>query len=143
VKYLPSKRVKYCWRIRCGSPYTPRIWPGHESSRHRLPLPAPSIARPSSSTSPGRMPKNGHAADPGFSGVAPGSGLIRIPPVSVCHQVSTTGQRPSPTTLWYHSHASGLIGSPTEPSRRSDLREAVFTGASPSRMSARIAVGAV
>ena len=31
----------------------------------------------------------------------------------VCHQVSTTGQRPSPTTLWYHSHASVLIGSPT------------------------------
>lgn len=31
----------------------------------------------------------------------------------VCHQVSTTGQRPSPTTLWYHSHASVLMGSPT------------------------------
>lgn len=31
----------------------------------------------------------------------------------VCHQVSTTGQRPSPTTVWYHSQASVLMGSPT------------------------------
>ena len=30
--------------------------------------------------------------------VAPGSGVMRMPPVSVCHQVSTIGQRPSPTT---------------------------------------------
>ena len=43
-------------------------------------------------------PKNGSVAEPGFSRVAPGSGVIRMPPVSVCHQVSTIGQRPSPTT---------------------------------------------
>jgi hypothetical protein len=36
-----------------------------------------------------------------------------------------------------------LIGSPTEPSRRSDLREVFFTGSSPAPISARIAVGAV
>jgi len=30
---------------------------------------------------------------------APGSGEMSAPPVSVCHQVSTIGQRPSPTTL--------------------------------------------
>ena len=30
--------------------------------------------------------------------MAPGSGVIMMPPVSVCHQVSTIGQRPSPTT---------------------------------------------
>ena len=53
------------------------------------------------------------------------------------------GQRPSPTTRWYQSQASGLIGSPTEPSSRSEAREVLATGASPSRMSARIAVGAV
>ena len=40
------------------------------------------------------MPKNGRVADPGLSLVAPGSGVIRMPPVSVCHQVSTIGQRP-------------------------------------------------
>jgi hypothetical protein len=36
-----------------------------------------------------------------------------------------------------------LIGSPTVPSSLSDAREVDFTGASPSRISARIAVGAV
>jgi hypothetical protein len=36
-----------------------------------------------------------------------------------------------------------LIGSPTEPSSRSEAREVFFTGASPARISARIAVGAV
>jgi len=27
-----------------------------------------------------------------------------------------------PTTLWYHSHASGFIGSPTLPRTTNDLR---------------------
>src|SRR3977135_2098532 len=91
----------------------------------------------------GSTPKNGLVAEPGFSLVAPGSGVIRMPPVSVCHQVSTIGQRPSPTTRWYHSHASGLIGSPTEPSSLRLLREAVFPGASPSARREPMAVGAV
>ena len=88
------------------------------------------------------MPKNGSVADPGLGGMAPGSGVMRMPPVSVCHQGSTTAQRPSPTTSWYHIHTSGLIGSPTEPSRRSDLRLVFFTHSSPSRIRARSAVGA-
>ena len=46
----------------------------------------------------GCTPKNGLVAEPGLSSVAPGSGVIRMPPVSVCHQVSTIGQRLSPTT---------------------------------------------
>ncbi len=64
----------------------------------RLPLAAPSCSLPSASTICGTMPKNGRVAEPGFRRVAPGSGVIRMPPVSVCHQVSTIGQRPSPTT---------------------------------------------
>ena len=44
------------------------------------------------------MPGSGSVAEPAFSAVAPGSGEMRMPPVSVCHQVSTIGQRPSPTT---------------------------------------------
>ncbi|MEY3269557.1 MAG: acetate--CoA ligase, partial [Pseudomonadota bacterium] len=40
----------------------------------------------------------GSVAEPGLSAVAPGNGLISAPPVSVCHQVSTMGQRLSPTT---------------------------------------------
>ncbi len=82
-------------------------------------------------------------ADPGFRGVAPGKGEISAPPVSVCHQVSTIGQRPSPTTRWYQSQASGLIGSPTVPSSRSEAREVRVTGSSPSRIRARMPVGAV
>ena len=39
------------------------------------------------------------ALKPGLVVVAPGSGVIRCPPVSVCHHVSTIGQRPSPT-MW-------------------------------------------
>ena len=75
--------------------------------------------------------------------VSPGSGVIMIAPVSVCHQVSTIGQRPPPTVSWYQSQARGLIGSPTEPSRRSELRSCFSTCSSPHFMQARIAVGAV
>ena len=88
-------------------------------------------------------PKKGRVAEPALRSVAPGSGVIMMPPVSVCHQVSTIGTLPSPTTLKYHSQASGLIGSPTEPSTCSDLREVFFTWLSPAPISARSAVGAV
>ena len=98
---------------------------------------------PFSSTSAGFTPKNGRVAEPGFCAIAPGRGVMRMPPVSVCHQVSTMGQRPSPTTRWYHSHASGLIGSPTLPKRRSEARLVRVTKSSPAPISARTAVGAV
>ena len=35
-------------------------------------------------------------ATAGLGGIAPGSGVIMMPPVSVCHQVSTIGQRSPP-----------------------------------------------
>jgi hypothetical protein len=82
-------------------------------------------------------------ADPGFRRVTPGSGAIRIMPVSVCHQVSTIGQRPPPIREWYQTQAWGLIGSPTVPSSRSDERSAAAGWVSPHFMKARIAVGAV
>jgi hypothetical protein len=50
-----------------------------------------------------------------LAAVTPGSGLIMIEPVSVCHQVSTTGVRSPPMFFRYQIHASGLIGSPTLP----------------------------
>ena len=81
-------------------------------------------------------------ADPGFVAVIPGSGVIMIAPVSVCHQVSTIGQRSPPITLWYQSHALGLIGSPTVPSRRSEERSCLPGHCAPHLMHARIAVGA-
>src|SRR3546814_8195314 len=52
---------------------------------------------PASSTTPVYIPGKGNVHEPGFSGVAPGSGVRIWPPVSVCHQVSTIGQRPLPT----------------------------------------------
>ena len=76
-------------------------------------------------------------------GVAPGSGVIMWPPVSVCHQVSTIGQRSSPTTVWYHIQASGLIGSPTVPRMRRLDRSYFFGRSPPALISERIAVGAV
>jgi len=42
-----------------------------------------------------------------------------------------------------HRHASGLMGSPALPMMRSEPRSCRWTGASPKRMSARIAVGEV
>ena len=89
------------------------------------------------------MPGKGTVAEPGFVAVIPGSGVIMMAPVSVCHQVSTMGVLPLPMCSWYHIHASGLIGSPTEPSKRSDDRSCFAGHASPQRMNARIAVGAV
>ncbi len=67
-------------------------------------------------------PGNGSVAEPGLVAIAPGSGEIMVAPVSVCHQVSTMGQRPRPITSRYHIQASGLMGSPTLPSSRSELQ---------------------
>ena len=81
-------------------------------------------------------------AEPGLVAVMPGSGVIMIAPVSVCHQVSTIGQRSPPITLWYQSHAFGLIGSPTVPSRRREERSCLLGHSAPHLMHALIAVGA-
>ena len=110
---------------------------------HSLPDTPSGTSLPWSSRITGSTPKNGRLALPGFRVCAPGSGVIRMPPVSVCHHVSTTGIFPWPTTLRYHSHTSGLIGSPTDPSSLRLARLRLRTGSSPSRMSARMAVGAV
>ena len=104
---------------------------------------APVISSPLLSRRAGFTPKNGKVAEPGFKSVTPGNGVIIMDPVSVCHQVSTIGQRPSPMTLKYHSHASGFIGSPTDPRIRRELRDVALTGSSPTAIRARIAVGAV
>ncbi len=106
------------------SPHTVRAWPGQGEARHNAPeTELPSSTWPScGSTTTGRTPKNGSVAEPGLVGVTPGSGVISTPPVSVCHQVSITAQRASPTTSWYQRQISGLIGSPTEPRMRSESR---------------------
>src|SRR4029078_8543767 len=68
---------------------------------------------------------------------------MTIEPVSVCHQVSTIGQRLWPMCSRYHIHASGLIGSPTGPRRRSRERSCFAGQGAPHFMNARMAGGAV
>src|SRR5579872_6696808 len=92
-----------------------------------------------SGTTPGR----GLVQLPGLVAVTPGSGLIMIAPVSVCHQVSTIGHRSRPITRRYHIQASGLIGSPTLPSTRNELSRYAAGICSPHFMKVRIVVGAV
>src|SRR6185436_8862740 len=116
---------------------------GHGRLMTRMPpLPLPTGCAVSSTIS-AKMPGSASVAYPGLVGGAPGSGEIMWPPVSVCHQVSTIGQRTPPTVSWYHIHASGLIGSPTVPRIRSDDRLYFFGRSPPALISERIAVGAV
>ena len=68
---------------------------------------------------------------------------MRIIPVSVCHHVSTMGQRPPPIASWYHIQASGLMGSPTVPSSRRLERSCLPGYSSPHFTKVRMAVGAV
>ena len=75
--------------------------------------PPTSMRSPSESSRSAVNPGSGFVALPGLVDVTPGSGEITIAPVSVCHHVSTIGQRLPPMCSWYHIHASGLIGSPT------------------------------
>src|SRR3954452_24535091 len=112
----------------------------------RLSVSAPppsSTIEPSFFTTAASTPGNGCVAEPGLVFVMPGSGVIMMWPVSVCHHVSTIGQRSPPITLWYQAHAFGLIGSPTDPSRRSDDRSCFSGYSSPHLMHARMAVGEV
>jgi hypothetical protein len=105
----------------------PRSMPGHGwviTSQPPWFLPT---GLPRGSTIAGMIPGSGLVQLPGFVGIAPGRGLIMIPPVSVCHQVSTIGQRSRPISRWYHIQASGLIPSPTVPSRRRLERSCFFT----------------
>src|ERR1700735_4081828 len=89
------------------------------------------------------IPGSGVIADPGLVAATPGSGEIIAAPVSVCHQVSTTGVLSPPMTFRYQRHASGLIGSPTVPSSRK-LDKSWASGISrPHFMKVRIIVGAV
>jgi hypothetical protein len=66
---------------------------GHGFLRNSLPPEPRGTSRPCSSRTFGTTPKKGSVHDPGLVGVTPGIGETMIAPVSVCHQVSTIGQR--------------------------------------------------
>lgn len=98
---------------------------------------------PWSSTIFAEMPGSGVMAEPGLTSLTPGKGEIIAEPVSVCHQVSTTGTLPPPITSRYHRHASGLMISPTEPSSRILDRSWASGMSRPHFMKVLISVGAV
>src|SRR5580704_12420379 len=120
-----------------------RAMPGHGFFRTRNPPEPSGTDLPSMVTTSGTTPGNGRVADPGLAAIAPGIGVSMMLPVSVCHHVSTMGQRLPPMTSRYHIQASGLIGSPTVPSRRRLDMSCFFGHSLPHLMKVRIAVGAV
>src|SRR5215467_9689121 len=93
----------------------PRSIDGHGRVSARRPPPLARLS-PFSFLISAFTPGKGRVAEPGFVVVRPGSGVIMIAPVSVCHHVSTTGHLSPPMYRWYQTHASGLMGSPTDPS---------------------------
>src|SRR6266576_2662223 len=90
-----------------------RSMPGHGCLITRNPPEPSGTGSPCMFTIAGTTPGMGRVAYPGFAAIAPGIGLIMMCPVSVCHRVSTIGQRSCPITSRYHIQASGLIGSQT------------------------------
>ena len=109
--------------------------PGPAVEQHeiaaRLCLPRACRSRRRSRAGPRRT---GRVAVPGFGVVAPGSGVMRIPPVSVCHHVSTTGHLSVADYAVIPPQASGLIGSPTRAEQPQRFARARFTAPSPSRI---------
>src|SRR4051812_10035305 len=92
-----------------------------------------STGLPFSSTIAVSMPGTAKVAEPGFIGIVSIHVHILsiIPPVSVCHHVSTIGQLSLPIVLKYQDQTSGFIGSPTVPSSLRDERSNEFGIASP------------
>ncbi len=82
---------------RSSSPYNVRNMPGHGFFSTRKPSSPSGTSSPASLRMAASCPKNGLPADPGFCG-SPGTWVIWNMPVSVCHQVSITGQRSLPIT---------------------------------------------
>ena len=79
----------------------------------------------------------------GLVGVANAIGVIMMPPVSVCHHVSTMGAFRFPTLSSYQCQASSLMGSPTVPNTFNEDRSCFSTNSTPSLANALMAVGAV
>src|ERR671918_121865 len=121
--------------------------PGHGFLITKYPFLLEATELPSfSSTMSIYIPGNGNVAEPGFIGILSSisvQALIIIPPVSVCHQVSIIGQFSFPIVLKYHSHTSGLIGSPTVPNKRNEDRSNELGISSPNFIYIRNAVGVV
>ncbi len=121
----------------------PRSIDGHGWVSASRPPPTSTVS-PVSLRISAAMPGNGRVAEPGLSVVTPGSGVIMIAPVSVCHHVSTIGQRSSPMMLVI-PHPRFRIDRLADRSEQPQRRQIVLAPATrvPQLMNARIAVGAV
>jgi hypothetical protein len=75
--------------------------------------------------------------------MAAGKGDIMMPPVSVCHQVSTIGHFSLPITLAVPTSTLGIDRLTHRAERRSDDRSCFSDVVITPAMKARIAVGAV
>src|ERR687892_606034 len=93
----------------------PRTMAAHGRRNTRYPPPPGPTSSPCSLKTAASTPGNGFVAEPGFVVVMPGSGVIRIIPVSVCHHVSTTGVRPPPIWRRDPSPPPRVVGSPGHP----------------------------
>src|SRR5699024_1093193 len=119
-----------------------------------------STSVPCSSTTRVETPGTARVAQPGLDAVwgassakvpaganwgACGRGEQTVEPVSDCHQVSMKDAVPPPTCVRSHRQASGLMDSPTDPSRRTDERLYLPAGGPSGKapMRERIRVGAV
>ena len=98
--------------FRRGDPYSAFMGKAHV---HFLKRQGPWVSHRGSRTKTGCTPGIGNVAQLGFAGVTPARFEIKIPPVSVCHQVSTMGHFFLPIFSSYQCQASSLIGSPTVP----------------------------
>ena len=127
------------------SPHNVKSIPGQGLRITKYPLVFALTSFPSSSTTAISTPGIGRVAEPGFNGIVsnPGNGDNIMPPVSVCHHVSMIGHFSFPIVLKYHFQTSGLIGSPTVPSKRNVERSYELGMSSPNRINILKAVGVV
>src|SRR5947208_16954201 len=114
---------------------------GHGAVNVRRPRAPRRTGAPSGSQTSAATPGSDGPTAPGLVVLTPGSGPSTTAPVSVWPHVSTTGHRPPPTCSRYHSHASGSIGAPVEPSSRSDDRS--DPAGTPRRLNSPIAAAVV
>ena len=99
MKYFPGTWDQYVCLYRASSLYRVMSIAGHGFVITSQPPWCAPTGFPFSSTTSAATPGNGFVAEPGFRVSAPGRGVIRIIPVSVCHHVSTTGHLPPPIAL--------------------------------------------
>src|SRR5215472_13189929 len=104
---MPRMSDQYCFTNRSGSLKMVRAIAGQGLRSTSSPPEPFGTDSPARVTTSGKTPGRGSVADPGLVAMAPGSGEIMIILVSVCHQVSTIGQRFLPIISRYHIHASG------------------------------------